>query len=81
MDGEDEPTKMHDAVIFNVETLSSKRVLECEDIFYGDIQQIADGNVVIWDDLKIGRFTLKGEQCTFEILQKPEDWQDSLWGK
>ena len=65
-------------VIFNVKTQSSKVVLESEDLFAKEMRYLKDGQVIVKDGDKLGRVTLNGESCTFEILEpaeKPAYWQ------
>ena len=59
-------------VIYNVETQSSKVVLESEDLFAEEMRYLKDGQVIVKDGDKLGRVTLNGESCTFEILEPAE---------
>ena len=64
----EEKDGLHDAVVFNVQTLSSRKVLESTLLFTGDMRYIADGQVLIWDEVDLGKISLQGETWTFEIL-------------
>ena len=59
------------AVIFDLETLSSRIVLEADDeveLFSGDMRYLTDGQVLVYDYRRLGKITYKDQSCTFELL-------------
>ena len=47
-------------------------MLESVDLFAEEIRFLKDGQVIVKDGDKLGRITLKGESCSFEILKPAE---------
>ena len=75
---ENESGEWYEAVLFNVVSLRSKKVLESIDIFTGDMRYICDGRVVVYssDEGKLGMFAITDEGFTFRVLDSCEDESD-----
>lgn len=68
--GSDGHAELKDAVVFNIDTLTSRKVLESDEICAGEMRYLKEGRVIMHEfDDKMVKYTLRGDQCTYEFLE------------